>query len=347
MRSSPPTRRAISAGLVTTALGLGLGLPALAQGASASAARLADLQRAARGLDQLHTIAVQRGPDLLWAEALRGPGLDRPANVKSCSKSLLSLLVGSAIARGEIAGPDQRLADLAPDLIPANATPGVEDLTIGHLLTLRAGLEGTSGRNYGAWVSAPNWVSYALSRPMIDRPGGRMIYSTGTTHVLGAALSRATGQSLLSLARERLGAPLDIAFAPWPRDPQGFYFGGNDMALSPRAMLRVAGLVRDAGRDRAATVGESPDLQPLRDWLRLSLRPRTRSPYSGLDYGFGWFLSDSGWVLARGYGGQLIAAHPGRDLALAITSDPGRPARSEGYFGDLMGLLEGPVTQLA
>lgn len=60
-------------------------------------------------------------------------------------------------------------------------------------------------------------------------------------------------------------------------------------------------------------------------------------------YGYGWFLTDSGYVLARGYGGQVIAAHPERDLAVAITSDPTRPARSEGYFGEIMDLLEGPV----
>ena len=35
-----------------------------------------------------------------------------------------------------------------------------------------------------------------------------------------------------------------------------------------------------------------------------------------------------------------------RKLAVAITSDPGQPARSAGYFGDLMALLEGPVLAL-
>ena len=76
---------------------------------------------------------------------------------------------------------------------------------------LRAGLEGTSGRNYGAWVSSDNWIAHALRQPMVARPGGRMIYSTGSTHVLGAALTEATGMSLHEQARERIGAPLGIS----------------------------------------------------------------------------------------------------------------------------------------
>jgi CubicO group peptidase (beta-lactamase class C family) len=111
------------------------------------------------------------------------------------------------------------------------------------------------------------------------------------------------------------------------------------MSLTPRAMLRLALLMRDKGRHAGAQV-----IAP--GWIETSLTRRTLSPFSGLGYGYGWFLSESGFAIARGYGGQIIAAHPGRRLALAITSDPGQPARSEGYFGALMALLDGPVLAL-
>ncbi|SDO88161.1 CubicO group peptidase, beta-lactamase class C family [Lutimaribacter pacificus] len=302
----------------------------------AMAQTASDIRPAIDALPQLHAMIVQRGDDIVFAEAPRGPGLDRAANIKSCSKSIVALLAGNAIAQGDIAGVNATLGTVAPSIIPPDATPGVADLTIEDLLTLRAGLEGTSGPNYGAWVNSGNWVDFALRRPMIASPGERMIYSTGTTHVLGAALTVATGQSLLEQARSVLGRPLGIEIPPWTRDPQGFYFGGNEMALTPRAMLRIAVLMRDGGQ-----FGGEQILSP--DWIRASLRPRTRSPYSGLSYGYGWFLTDSGFVIARGYGGQIIAAHPERDLAVAITSDPNSPARSGGYFGQLMNLLEGPV----
>jgi len=323
------------------AFGFGAGGLVLAAPALLRAGEAVTLAReAALGMGQLHAILVQRGAEQVIAEAPRGPGLGRMANIKSCSKSLLALLLGTALARGEVASLSARLGEVAPDLVPKDATEGAAEVTLEELVTLRGGLQGTSGENYGAWISSRNWVAYVLRQPRVAPNGGRMIYSTGTTHVLGAALAVATGKSLLDLARERLGDPLGIEVPGWTRDPQGFYFGGNEMALTPEAMLRLAVMVRDGGRHEGQPVIAA-------DWIAASRVVRTRSPFSGLGYGYGWFLSESGWMLARGFGGQVIAAHAGRGLAVAITSDPTRPARSEGYFGDLMRLLDGPVLALA
>ena len=310
-----------------------LAAPALASGQEAG------VQAALDALPQLHSVLVQRGADVVFSAAPRGPGLNGLANIKSCSKSIVALLLGAAIDRGEVPTVTARLGDVAPRLVPGAADPAVADITLEDLVTLRAGLERTSGANYGGWVSSRNWVADALSRPMVAQPGGQMLYSTGSTHVLGAALTEATGETLLEQARTRLGAPLGIEIPPWTRDPQGFYLGGNEMALRPTAMLAVAAMVRDGGRFGGAQVISE-------DWIAASVTPRARSPFSGLAYGYGWFLSPSGYVLARGYGGQIIAAHPGRDLAVAITSDPTQPARSEGYFGELMALLDGPILGL-
>lgn len=287
-------------------------------------------------LPQMHSLMIRRGKETIFAEARRSGGLNRAANIKSCSKSLVALLLGAAIERGEIPSVNARLGDVAPGLIPSDATDGVADITVEDLVTLRAGLESTSGGDYGAWVNSGNWVAYALRQPMVARPGGPMIYSTGSTHVLGAALTETTGMSLLTQARERIGRPMGFEIPEWISDPQGYYFGGNEMALTPHAMLAIATMIRDGGRANGREV-VSPD------WMRATLQPRTQSPFSGMAYGYGWFLTDSGYILARGYGGQVIAAHPERNLAVAITSDPTRPARSAGYFGDIMDLLDGPI----
>ena len=300
----------------------------------------ADISAAVADMDQLHAILVQRGDDLLLAEAPRGGGLAAVTNIKSCSKSLVALILGTALAEGEIPSLSTTLAEAAPGLIPSDATEGVGELTFDDLVTLRAGLQGTSGGNYGAWVSSRNWVAYVLRQPRIAPNGGRMIYSTGTTHVLGAALAEVTGQSLATLMRRRLGDGLGIEIPTWVQDPQGYYMGGNQMALTPEAMLKVAVMVRDGGRHDGRQVIDG-------DWIRQSYEPLTRSPYSGLGYGLGWFISGSGWVIARGYGGQIIATQPERNLAVAIASDANRPARSRGYFGALLSLLDGPITDLA
>ena len=303
-------------------------------------AQTSDLRSAVEALPQLHSLQISRGDKTVFAEAPRGPGLDSLANIKSCSKSIVALLLGAAIERGEVPAVTAALSEVAPSILPPDATEGAGDITLEDLVTLRAGLERTSGPNYGAWVNSRNWLADALSRPMVAEPGGRMLYSTGSTHILGAALTEATGKSLLAQVRDRLGEPLDIEIPPWTRDPQGYYMGGNNMALRPTAMLRIAMLMRDGGKYGARQV--IPE-----DWIAASTQQHARSPWSGLAYGYGWFLSPSGYTLARGYGGQIIAAHAARNIAVAITSDPNQPARSGGYFGDLMRLLDGPVLALA
>ena len=70
---------------------------------SVARARFGDLESAAQSLPQLHSLQVMRGNDIVFAEAPRGPGLNRPANIKSCSKSIVALLLGASIDRGEIA----------------------------------------------------------------------------------------------------------------------------------------------------------------------------------------------------------------------------------------------------
>ena len=290
----------------------------------------------AAGFDQLHALIILRNGETVLEERFRGPGLDSPANVKSVSKTLVATLLGIAIDKGEIRSVDASLGEVAPRLIPDSADPRARDITLEDLVTLRAGLERTSGPNYGQWVSSRNWVADALLRPFVAEPGGQMLYSTGSTHILGAALAEASGRSLHALARDWLGRPLGIDIPPWTRDPQGYFMGGNEMALSPRAMARFGEMIRQGGTwNGERIVGE--------DWIARSFTPVTRSPWSGLGYGYGWFTGETPvtrYALARGYGGQVIAVAPDAGITIAITSDPSRPARSGGYFGDLMDLIE-------
>src|SRR5687767_15898115 len=74
---------------------------------------------------------------------------------------------------------------------------------------------------------------------MFAAPGEEMEYSTGNTHLLSAILTQATGKSTWQFANEVLAKPLGFTLAQWPRDPQGIYFGGNDMLMTPRQMLAL------------------------------------------------------------------------------------------------------------
>ncbi len=299
--------------------------------------------QAAAALEQCHAILVHQHGTQVVSEVFRGPAMGRTVPIKSVSKTVIAALTGAALDRGEIASLQATIEELAPDLIPRDADPRVGTITVENLVTMQAGLERTSGANYGTWVSSANWVGNALGRRFVAEPGARMLYSTGSFHILGAILSEVSGRSLLQLARDRLGQPLGIEIPGWTRDPQGRYLGGNEMSLSLPAMVRFGELYRQGGMwDGAQVLGA--------DWVAASFRPKTRSPWSGLRYGYGWFLGQAGgdaYALARGYGGQVICVVGSLALTIALTSDPTRPARSGGYFGDIMQLIEGTILPVA
>jgi CubicO group peptidase (beta-lactamase class C family) len=350
-------RRVVAAGLAAASWGAAPGalraaaaLPGAAPGAGVRATTLgldpalieATLRRAA-ALPGLHSLIVARHGRELVGEVFRGLGLERAVNVKSVSKSLMAALAGAAIERGILETVDQRIAPILGGLVPEGADPRVNAITIDHLLTMRAGLERTSGRNYGRWVASDNWVRYALSRRFVDEPGGRMLYSTGSYHLLSAVLTRASGKSTLELARDWLGQPLGIDIPPWTRDPQGIYLGGNNMLLSPRALLRFGEMYRQGGSydDRRVLPG---------GWIDASWTPRVRSRFSGHAYGYGWFLARARGhpvAFAWGYGGQMVYVVPGLALSVVMTSDPTTPSGRSGYVRDLHALLAGGIVAAA
>lgn len=278
------------------------------------------LERAA-ALPRLHNLIVARHGEVVAERHFRGPRPDVPANVKSVSKSLLSALVGIAVAEGHLEGPDQPVAPFFTDYLDADAERERRVITLGHLLSMSAGLESTSFRNYGRWVTSRDWVRYAITRPLLFEPGQRMLYSTGNSHLVSAILTRATGQSTHAFARERLAEPLGIRLPPWQRDPQGIYFGGNDMHISPRDLLRFGELYRRGG------VLEGREIVP-RAWVRESWRVHIRSPRNGNGYGLGWWRRRSNGhtaMYAWGYGGQFLFIVPALELTVVLTSDPVSP----------------------
>ncbi|NIO06576.1 MAG: serine hydrolase [Deltaproteobacteria bacterium] len=238
------------------------------------------------------------------------------ANLKSVSKSVLSILVGIAIDKGHIKGVKVTIDRFFPEHFGQISDPVKKKITIEDLLTMRSGMETTSRRNYGRWVQSPNWVRHVLTRPMVDLPGGRMIYSTGNSHLLSAILTKSTGMSTFEFARRNLAEPLGISIRPWLRDPQGIYFGGNEMHFTPRAMLKIGELYLNRGRVGGKQVVSE-------GWVRESLMPRTQSRWSGRDYGYGWWMgsiADHQAYYGYGHGGQFIFILPDLKLTAVITS---------------------------
>ena len=268
----------------------------------------------------------------------RGSRRDRLHNLKSASKSVLSALVGIAIAEGHL-----RLDTSVASVLGGSWSsdePDKRNIEVGHLLTMTSGLESTSFSAYGNWVSSRDWVDWALRRPLSSHPGDRFSYSTGNTHLLSAVLTAATGESTLDFARRRLFGPLGIERLSWERDPRGIYLGGNNLSLRPRDMAKFGMLYLDRG------LWGDRQLVPW-EWVDDSTRPVVRSRW-GSYYGYLWWLrppDERGAFVASGFGGQYIYVSRAHDLVLVVTSSPVSKGRQ--WRRDLFELIaEGVVGSL-
>ena len=112
-----------------------------------------------------------------------------------------------------------------------------------------------------------------------------MDYSTGNTHLLSAILTKATGKSTWQFAQEVLARPLGFSLAQWPRDPQGIYFGGNDMLMTPRQMVAFGELYLKRGTVTGAQVVPAA-------WVDASFVPRDALALSEQTYGYGWWMRE-------------------------------------------------------
>jgi CubicO group peptidase (beta-lactamase class C family) len=321
------------------ALLLTVSLMVQASGASPEKPDFSAARSAAASLPRLHSLLVSYQGKLALEYYASGHGPGRHANVKSAAKSIISTLVGIAIDRKLIPGVDQRIVRWFPFLRrdPDQRKPSI---TIEDLLTMRSGLESTSGENYGRWVNSRNWVRDALGRPMVSTPGTSMEYSTGTSHILSAILTRATGMSTHQFANQALAKPLGFSLQRWPRDPQGIYFGGNEMLLTPRQMIAIGELYLNRGRAGGRQVVPA-------EWVDASCVPRTRSIWDPTrEYGYGWWIQAVGQhraCFAWGFGGQYIMVFRELGLVVAITSSTAASDERRGYRRQLFELLERDV----
>lgn len=281
----------------------------------------------ANSMPRLHSLLVSHSGALVVEEYFNGRSPNRTANVKSVSKSIMSALIGIAIDQGHIDGLDQPIADYYAERITADPTGMKQTITVGNLLSMQAGLETTSFYNFGAWVLSDDWVGFALDQPVQAPPGTRMLYSTGNTHLLSDILTETTGKSTLQFARENLAQPLGFGLGPWTQDPNGVYFGGNNMEFTPRQMMAFGQMYMDGGQANGRQIVP-------RDWVEESLQPIVRSRRnSDRQYGYGWWIRDMAGIQTKyawGFGGQFILLAKDLNLVVVTTSSsqPGDTRRA-------------------
>ena len=283
---------------------------------------LARIEERAADLSPLSSLLVSFEDTLIAEHYFEGMRADRAVNVKSVSKTILSALVGVALDRGDLPSLEVPVAEFLPEYFDNGLEPVKREITLDHLVTMSAGLEGTSFDNYDRWVTSRDWVRYVLEQPVREPPGVRMRYSTGNTHLLSVILTRASGLSTLAYARRFLFDPLGIVTRAWDRDPQGNYLGGNNMSLTPLELLAFGRLYLDRGEASGVRVISPAWIDS--SWSLASGRSGRRG------YGRGWWYArmdgEDVWY-AVGYGGQYLFVVPGLDLTVAATTRLGSGRR--------------------
>jgi CubicO group peptidase (beta-lactamase class C family) len=269
----------------------------------------------------LRSILVVRHGRLIAEQYRAHGGADSLYALRSVTKSVMSLLIGSAIQRGDISGTDQTLGELfrppLPSLAPADAA-----ITVGDLLTMTAGFQWdeVGVTEYNNWVLAPDQIDYLLARPIVSPPGTTFNYNSAAVHLLSAVLEVDAGGTA-AFADSCLFAPLGIHARDWELDNRGIPNGGAGLYLRPRDIAKIGQLVLQRGRSGVTAV------VPQR-WVAEATRNHIATG-GGLGslgpmwYGDLWWLGSAAghdFVLARGYGGQLVYIVPDLDLVVVTTA---------------------------
>lgn len=277
----------------------------------------------------LHGVLVYRHGRLVLEEYFYGYHRDRPHQMRSATKSVVSALAGIAIGQGLLSGEEERVLARLPYADLANPHPQKEALTLGDLLTHRTGLacddwDGDSPGNEVRVMESEDWVKFFLDLPVVDARGGRARYCSAGVVTAGRMVERAAGEPLPAYAQRVLFDPLGIR----PDDVRWNFTLAAENArtiaqlyLRPRDMLKFGILFRQEGRWGGRQVIPA-------EWVRRSTARHTQ--IDDLGYGYLWWHqwlavpTEDGtrrvdMVVATGNGGQKIFLVPSLDLVAVFT----------------------------
>jgi CubicO group peptidase (beta-lactamase class C family) len=267
----------------------------------------------------------------------------QPHPVASVTKSVVSALVGIAIAQGLLPGVDTSLAELFPEYVRPEVNPWVQAITVEDLLTMQSGLLWNSeGPSADFVYNSPDWVRATLSLPPVAEPGTYWVYNSAGAHVLSALVTRWAGQTTAEFAEQVLFGPLGITDYLWETDPLGIPNGGSGLALTPRDMAKIGYLYLNLGTWDGATIVPA-------EWVAASTRLQVNESGSqAVRYGYLWWipaLGGEGAFAASGYGGQAIYVSPALDLVMVLTGDVERVGELPDIVGEYVvpAVLDAPA----
>ena len=173
--------------------------------------------------------------------------------IHSCTKSIMSALIGIAIDKGYIESVNQPVLAFFPEKTFAGVDDRKKAITLENLLTMASGLECRDSYRYNwkglRWMRySQDWVQHVLDLPMSEPPGEKFEYCNGVSHLLSAILQNVTKMRTMAFAKAHLFDPLGITDIHWETSPNGVDVGYGRMWLNPHDMAKFGWLYLKGGR---------------------------------------------------------------------------------------------------
>jgi CubicO group peptidase (beta-lactamase class C family) len=305
---------------------------------ASSKERLQAMESAIRAGDfkKIGSVLIARHGKMIYETYFDGDA-NSLRDTRSATKSITDALIGIAIAEKKLSGVDARVLQLLPEHARKlqNPDPRKDKITVEDFLTMSSMLEcddwnDASRGNEERMYVVEDWAQFILDLPIRGRmhvgekieppPYGRYFsYCTGGVFTLSEVLQKATGMRTDRYAQEKLFGPLGIGDAQWVYSPLNIPQTGGGLRLSSRDLLKIAQLYLSGGSWQGKRVVDEA-------WVRTSTQPHARID-DDTEYGYLWWLKSfkSGGesypaFFMSGNGGNKVAAFPGLDMVVVITS---------------------------
>jgi CubicO group peptidase (beta-lactamase class C family) len=283
-------------------------------------------------LETIYSLLVVKNGYLIAEHYFNEGSVEQKNRLQSVTKSYTSALVGIALDQGYLSSVDQKMLDFFPEIADQITDPRKEQITIQHLLQMRAGYpsEETDPALWEGLLSG-HYLPLIEEFPLTADPGTEFHYSNLSSNWLGIILARACGTNLKSFAEEHLFSLVAVEVGEWGTDAEGNNLGCGDLHFTARDAARFGLLYLNDGEY------EGNQVVPA-DWVTESLQtysedinvtgesPANRSlSITDIGYGYQWWSARAGehqFDFAWGHGGQLIVLLDELDMVIVVTADP-------------------------
>jgi CubicO group peptidase (beta-lactamase class C family) len=207
-------------------------------------------------LNRVAGLLVLKNGEIALEDYELGTGRETRWTSFSMAKSVVSTLIGTALADGGIT----RLDDLVTKYVPALKGGAYDGVTVRNVIQMASGVkwdetytDPKSDRRKLLEVQLqqkPGAVMQFMNAlPRAGAPGTIWNYNTGETFVVGAVLEGATKRPLAEYLSEKLWKPwgMEADAEWWLESPNGMAWGGSGLEARLRDFARVGLLVQEDG----------------------------------------------------------------------------------------------------